>query len=114
MVLNIYFSSSQMMLFQKFAKFSYQVGIDLPFHVDTNLSEEIIQMLIKIHFHANNRINFVLPETQLPLISQNEQESGAKLMTGIQNNTIAVLDFNRWIHVPRSLQRLPPSTFISI
>ena len=42
--------------------------------IDTNLTTEVTSMLINVNLHEKNRVNIVIPETQMAQMTEGERE----------------------------------------
>ena len=55
--------------------------------IDTNLTTEVTSMLINVNLHEKNRVNIVIPETQMAQMTEGERELMLHLYDKIDKKT---------------------------
>ena len=65
--------------------------------IDTNLTTEVTSMLINVNLHENNRVNIVIPETQMAQMTEVERELMLRLYDRIEKkSTVIDIDRTSW------------------
>lgn len=62
--------------------------------IDTNLTTEVTSMLINVNLHESNRVNIVIPETQMAQMTEVERELMLRLYDRIEKKS-TVIDIDR-------------------
>ena len=66
----------------------------MAYRIDTNLTTEVTSMLINVNLHESNRVNIVIPETQMAQMTEGERELMLRLYDKIEKKT-CVIDIDR-------------------
>ena len=85
----------------------------MAYRIDTNLTTEVTSMLINVNLHESNRVNIVIPETQMAQMTEGERELMLRLYDKIEKKT-CVIDIDRIsLHEKLQIERVS-DTFLQL
>ena len=85
----------------------------MAYRIDTNLTTEVTSMLINVNLHESNRVNIVIPETQMAQMTEGERELMLRLYDKIEKKT-CVIDIDRIsLHEKLQIERVSDTFLIS-